>query len=80
MAARAWRKRRKLLAISYKDAQRLDRIISKLPEMSRLKSGTSRFEKTVEDVVALADEAIARFTPRAKSRNIELRKRTRRRR
>jgi len=73
--ARLEEEEKKLLGISYKDAQRLDRIISKILEMSRLKSGTSRFEKTVEDVVALAEEAIARFTPRAKSRNIELRKR-----
>jgi len=64
-----------LLTVSYKDAQRLDRIISKLLEMSRLKSGPSRFKKTLADVVGLADEAIERFTPRAKTRNIELKRR-----
>jgi len=64
---------KKLLCISYQDAQRLDRIITKLLEMSRLEAGTSRFKKSVADVARLADEAIARFSPRAKSRNIELR-------
>jgi signal transduction histidine kinase len=66
---------KKLLAISYKDAQRLDRIICKLLEMSRLEAGTSRFKKTLTDVVDIADEAIARFSTRAISRNIEIKKR-----
>jgi len=65
---------KKLLAIAYKDAQRLDRIICKLLEMSRLEAGTSKFKKTIADVVELADEAVSRFASRAISRNIELRK------
>ncbi|MBI4350606.1 MAG: response regulator [Elusimicrobia bacterium] len=66
---------KQLLSISYKDAQRLNRIISKLLEMSRLNAGTSRFKKTVEDVAAIADEVVARFAGRAKCRGIELLKR-----
>lgn len=63
---------RKLLSVSYHDAQRLDRIITKILEMSRLEAGTSRFKKTMADVTQLADEVIAHVSARAKSRNIDL--------
>jgi len=63
---------KKLLSIAYRDAQRLDRIISKILEMSRLEAGTSEFKKTRADVVKLADEAVALFSSQAKSRNIKL--------
>ena len=64
---------KKLLSAAYGDAQRINRIVTKLLEISRVESGKSSAKKDEADIVQLAKETVARFAPTARNRNIELR-------
>ena len=63
---------KKLLVAAYEEAQRLNRILVKLLEMSRESAVRSRYEKAEADVVQLAEDTLARFAERAAGRGLEL--------
>lgn len=63
---------KELLSRAYGEAQRLERLISKILEMSRFEADASGFERIRADVVKLAAEVMARMLPSAEGRGIEL--------
>ncbi len=64
---------REFLTICLEDVDRLKRIIDDLLDISKLEAGKVKIRRELIDIARLAKGAIAAFSPKAKSLNLELR-------